>query len=129
MCWMPKAGLLFHLLFLAMLKPAQAQDFGQAFRTGNVRLIASSFSQNVEMNILGEEGLYSKAQAVQILKDFMQRNPPQRFVQRHLGVGRDGNQYLIGTFESQGGQFRAYLYIQHIGTQSFVREIRIERER
>lgn len=105
-----------------------AQDFQQAFRTGNYRLFASSFNANVELNLIGNEGYYSKTQAEQILKDFIIRHPPQNYIQRHAGLSRDGNQYQIGTLQTSVGKFRTYLFLQKIGEATFIKELRIERE-
>ena len=106
-----------------------AQDFPQALRTGNFRAIASSFNANVELNFLGNEGFYSKAQAEQILKDFMQKNVPSAYSPKHQGVSKDGSQYIIGVLETNTGLFRTYIYMQKVGEVQFIKEIRIERER
>lgn len=105
-----------------------AQDFQQAFRTGNYRLFAAAFNANVELNLVGNEGYYSKAQAEQILKDFISRHPPQNYIQRHAGLSPDGNQYQIGTLQTSVGKFRTYLFLQKIGDAIFIKELRIERE-
>jgi hypothetical protein len=106
-----------------------AQDFPQALRTGNFRVLASSFNANVELNFLGNEGFYSKAQAEQILKDFMQRNIPSAYSPKHQGVSKDGSQYIIGVLETSTGLFRTYIYMQKVGDVQFIKEMRIEKER
>jgi hypothetical protein len=106
-----------------------AQDFPQALRTGNFRVLSSSFNANVELNFLGNEGFYSKAQAEQILKDFMQKNIPSAYFPKHQGVSKDGSQYIIGVLETNTGLFRTYIYMQKVGEVQFIKEMRIERER
>lgn len=118
---------IFIFIFLS-ISGLRAQDFQQAFRTGNYRLFASSFNANVELNLVGNEGYYSKVQAEQILKDFINRHPPQNYIQRHAGLSRDGNQYQIGTLQTSVGKFRTYLFLQKIGEATFIKELRIERE-
>jgi len=115
-------------VFVFAVLLVRAQDYSQAFRTGNYRLIASYFNANVEIDLTGNEGYYSKAQAEQILKDFITRNPPTNFIQRHAGLSRDGNRYLIGTLETSAGMYRTYLFLQKIGEITFIKEMRIERE-
>ena len=105
------------------------QDFPQALRTGNFRVLSSSFNANVELNFLGNEGFYSKAQAEQILKDFMQKNIPSAYLPKHQGVSKDGSQYIIGVLETNTGLFRTYIYMQKVGEVQFIKEMRIERER
>ena len=106
-----------------------AQDFPQALRTGNFRVLSSSFNANVELNFLGNEGFYSKAQAEQNLKDFMQKNIPSAYTPKHQGVSKDGSQYIIGVLETSTGLFRSYIYMQKVGEVQFIKEMRIERER
>jgi hypothetical protein len=106
-----------------------AQDYPQALRTGNFRVLASSFNANVELNFLGNEGFYSKAQAEQILKDFMQRNVPSAYSPKHQGVSKDGSQYIIGVLETSTGLFRTYIYMQKVGEVQYIKEMRIEKER
>lgn len=119
-----KLVLMFILIYQNSL---EAQDFSQAFRTGNFRVISSSFNNNIELNILGNEGFYSKMQAEQILKDFMSKNTPVNYAQKHQGVAKDGSQYQIGILETQNGVFRTYIYLQKLGENQVIKELRIEK--
>lgn len=121
--------LLISSIFLSSSIRIFAQDFPQALKTGNFRVLASSFNANVELNFLGNEGFYSKAQAEQILKDFMHKNVPSAYSPKHQGVSKDGSQYIIGVLETNTGLFRTYIYMQKVGEVQFIKEIRIERER
>lgn len=116
------------LVFFQIPQFLKAQDFPSALKTGNYKTLASSFNANVELNFLGNEGFYSKAQAEQILKDFLQRNTPTNYSAKHQGVSKDGSQYLIGVLETSSGLFRTYLYMQKVGDVQFIKEMRIERE-
>ena len=44
------------------------------FKAGNSKELAKNFSSSVELSILGEEDVYSKAQAEQILRDFFTKH-------------------------------------------------------
>jgi hypothetical protein len=48
------------------------------FRLGNSKEIAKNFSSSIELIIVDQEDVYSKAQAEQILKDFFIKNPPSK---------------------------------------------------
>ena len=48
------------------------------FRSGNAKEIAKNFSTSIDLIILDQEDVYSKAQTEQILKDFFIKNPPTK---------------------------------------------------
>ncbi len=47
-----------------------ADDVAAAIRTGNAKEISKYFADNVDLKVLEQENIYSKAQAELILKDF-----------------------------------------------------------
>ena len=76
-----------------------------AIRAGNAKELSNFFNSNIELNILEREGVYSKLQAEQIIKEFFRKNVPNRFVKNHEG-GKDGSKYGIGTLNASTGQYR-----------------------
>lgn len=103
-------------------------DVAGAIRTGNAREIAKYFSSNVDLTILTEEEVYSKAQAEQVLQDFLSKNTPRSFSLVHQGV-KSGAKYAIGTYVSaQGATYRVYFFIKQSGTSEVIQDLRFEKE-
>ena len=85
-----------------------------AIRAGNARELSAYFNANIELNILDKEGVYSKLQAEQILKEFFNKNVPNRFVKNHEG-GKDESKYGIGTLNASTGQYRISFFMMKTG--------------
>ncbi len=105
-----------------------AQDINNALRSGNFKAISTLFYASVELNLPGNEGLYSKAQAELILKDFFQKNSPKNFTAKHGGESKDGAKFNIGNLETSSGNFRTYFFLKKEGDALLIKELRIEKE-
>jgi hypothetical protein len=81
-----------------------------AIRDGNSKELANYFNANIELNILEKEGVYSKLQAEQIIKEFFYKNTPNRFVKNHEGV-KDDSKFGIGTLTTSTGQYRISFFM------------------
>lgn len=115
-------------LITQLVKADTAQDINMALRSGNFKLISSLFFSSVELNLPGSEGLYSKAQAELILKDFFQKNAPKNFTAKHGGESKDGAKFNIGTLETSSGNYRTYFFLKKEGELLLIKELRIEKE-
>ena len=104
------------------------QDVNNALKSGNYKAIAAYFQESVELNLPGNEGLYSKAQAELILKDFFQKSTPKNFTAKHEGESKDGAKFNIGTLETIGGTYRTYFFLKKSGDNLMIKELRIEKE-
>lgn len=104
------------------------QDINNAIRTGNYKGIATFFKETVELNLPGNEGLYSKAQAELILKDFFVKNAAKGFTAKHGGESKDGAKFNIGTLVTANGNFRTYFFLKKEGDLLIIKELRIEKE-
>lgn len=76
-----------------------------SIRAGNAKELSNYFNSTIELNILEKEGVYSKLQAEQIVKEFFYKNVPNRFVKNHEG-GKEDSRYGIGTLNASTGQYR-----------------------
>ena len=116
-------------LFATKLVFADAeQDINNAIRSGNYKGVSAFFKESVELNLPGNEGLYSKAQAELIVKDFFAKNIPKNFTSKHGGESKDGAKFNIGTLETSGGNFRTYFFLKKEGDNLIIKELRIEKE-
>jgi hypothetical protein len=121
------------LVFLLLSSPAFALDIyeevANSIRSGDARQLSSYFSNSIDLTIVDNENVYSKAQAEFILKDFFSKNPPKAFNILHKGSSPEGTQYLIGNLVTSNGKtFRTSFYIKTVKGKSYLQELRIEVE-
>lgn len=82
-----------------------------AIKGGNAKELSKYFNTNIELIIMEKEGVYSKSQAEQILKDFFLKNTPTKFIKNHEG-GKAGSKYCIGTLYANTGQYRLSFFFE-----------------
>lgn len=101
----------------------------KAISTGNVTALEPYLDKSVEIAILQQENMYSKTEAVQILKTFFGKNKPQAFNQMHTGQskGKEAH-YSIGNLTTSSGTFRVYIYARVEGDKYYVQELRFDKE-
>jgi len=99
-----------------------------AIKAGNAHELAKLLSSSVDLNIPGNEGVYSKAQAELILKDFFAKNNPTGYKTLHKGSSRDGALYSIGNLQTEKGIYRAYFYMKKKGEDYFIHEFSLNSE-
>lgn len=125
-----KILLIMLLGFVAINTNAQTQvpdDIIVSLRTGNASGLAKYFSPNVELVVLDNENVYSKAHAEQILTDFFKKNPPQKFTIIHQG-GKDDYYFVIGNLQVNSNKFRVYFLIKNKNNMPNIHQLRIEKE-
>jgi hypothetical protein len=104
-------------------------NISSAIRTGDAKQLSRYFNANVDLTILSQEEVYSKAQAEQIVKDFFTKNTPKTFTIIHTGLSKEGSKYAIGNLvTSQGASYRTYMYVKQTGGTEFIQELRFEKE-
>ncbi|MBL0342581.1 MAG: DUF4783 domain-containing protein [Bacteroidetes bacterium] len=104
-------------------------DISNSIRSGDARAVARFFSTTVDLTILSQEEVYSKAQAEQVLRDFFSKNTPKSFNLIHKGVSKEGAKYAIGNLvTAQGLQFRTYFFVKQTTSGEFIQELRFEKQ-
>jgi len=104
-------------------------DVSAAFKSGDSHAIASYFGNTIELSLLGQEEVYSRAQAEMILKDFFTKNNAKAFSLLHKGASKEGMMYGIGTLQTAGGKnYRVSFYLKNSDGKAFLQELRIEQE-
>lgn len=106
-------------------------DLAVYFKNANSKEIAKNFASSVELIIIDQEDVYSKAQSEQILKDFFIKNPPSKIAIVHrLSTSQN---YRLGIFSlsTKNGKFRVTvtLGLKKPSNNFFITELRIEPER
>ena len=99
----------------------------QSFKSGDAKMLADFFNQNIELVVLDNDNVYSKAQAQQIVSKFFEDNPPQEFNLIHQG-GKEGAQYVIGNLVTGSKSFRVYFLLKKNGAKDYIHQLRIEEQ-
>lgn len=105
-------------------------DIVASFDTGNSRLLAGYFNQNVELVVLDNDNVYSKAQAEQIVNNFFQNFKPSdnnAFTVIH-NSGKEGAKSVIGKLQTTKGTFRVYFLLKKNGDKEYIHQLRIEKQ-
>lgn len=99
------------------------------FKTGNSKEIAASFSPSVDLIIIDEEDVYSKAQAEQILRSFFSKYPPVKSAVIHRLNTNPNYRYGALSLVTKNGTFRVSITMKKTGSTFFITELRIETEK
>lgn len=118
------AVLLFLLPFAASADVAD--QVADAIRTGNAKEIAKYFADNVDLKVLDQENIYSKAQAELILKDFFAKHPVQEFTIVHKSIPANNSQFATGTLKTTNGTYRVHYLMKAAAGVTTVTQFRIE---
>ncbi|MFT3740140.1 MAG: DUF4783 domain-containing protein [Breznakibacter sp.] len=97
-----------------------------ATRNNDSRVLASYFNDKIELIIPGKSGVFSSAQAEQVIKNFFVSNPAGDFKIIHQGV-RDNSSFAIGKYASKNGDsYRVYFLVKDSGGSILIHQLRIE---
>ncbi|MDA3879192.1 MAG: DUF4783 domain-containing protein [Prolixibacteraceae bacterium] len=98
-----------------------------SLKTGNAQQLSKNFSDNIELVILDDDNVYSKAHAQQVIADFFKKYPPQDFSLIYQG-GKEESSYAIGNLQVQNEKFRVYFLVKTKNGSSQIHQLRIERQ-
>ncbi len=109
---------------------AQQTDFIDAlaryFRTSDASKMSDGFSSTLQLNILSEENVYSKAQAEQIMRDFFSKNKPVSVKIIHRLTSNPNYKLAVLSMLTAKDSFRVSISLSSSGTRFLVKEMRIE---
>ena len=130
---------IFILLLLSVL-PASAQDsdkkaeqdtfdnIAKAIKSNQIGELSNYFADNVECDISGQSNVYSKAQAIQVVKDFFAQNKVKSFNILHQS-GKKQVKFIIGSYTAITGKtYRITCFIKQEESSFRIRQIRIEND-
>jgi hypothetical protein len=98
-----------------------------SIQNGNVEMLANHFNQNVELVVQTHDDVFSKSQAKQIVAEFFKANKPKQFSIIHQG-GKEGARYAIGSLVTNNGTFRVYFLLKNKENNSYIHQLRIEKQ-
>jgi hypothetical protein len=101
-----------------------------AFAAGDAAALLAHAAERIEIALLGQGKLYSRAQATYVMEDFFRRFPPVRFTLHHESHD-DENWFATGRYQYAHGDHPLYLYVRLRlkGQRWEVREVRVEQRR
>jgi hypothetical protein len=124
------AFLILGLVFATLLSNAQVPDeIILGLKKGNVKILSRYFNQNVELVVLENENVYSKAQAQQIVGNFFNNYIPEEFTVLHnSNSSKEGAKSVIGNLKTQKGNFRVYFLLKQSDGKEYIHQLRIEKQ-
>lgn len=121
-------SLAFGLLVMSSVAFAQIPDeIVTSLQSGNDAELANFFNENVELVVQTHDDVYSKSQAQQIVAEFFKSNKPKQFSIVHQG-GKEGARYAIGSLITSTGTFRVYFLLKNKNNNSYIHQLRIEKQ-
>jgi len=111
--------------FSALQETKIQNEIVKCFETGNSKSLSNYFNQSVELVITGNNKLYSKAQAQQVVSKFFSENPPESF-QIISNSTKDGAKNIIGLLITKKGSFRVYIVLKKTDDRDFIHLLKIE---
>ncbi|OQA99217.1 MAG: hypothetical protein BWY22_00485 [Bacteroidetes bacterium ADurb.Bin217] len=117
--------------FLAFQITLYAQNYESiltSFEQGDVDKLSTYFDENIDLTVLQNEGIYSKAQSKVILKNFFAANTPAKFTMQHQGGGEQ-SKYIIGKLVSNDKSYRVYFLFKKSNETRVIQKIRIEHDK
>ena len=117
------------LFFLSISPIINAQNLDSvknALQKGDASQLAHSFSETIELNIMDENGFYSKTQAKIVLDNFFEKNKPTSYTIKHEGGAKSKSQFIIGTLKSKDKSFRTHILYNKLNDKIKIIEFRIE---
>jgi hypothetical protein len=116
------------LFFLPAICRGQIpNEIFESLNSGNAKVLSDYFNQNVELVILENDNVYSKAQAQQIVSKFFAQYKPEKFTIIKQSP-KEGSEYVIGNLVTKLGSFRVYFLIKKDKGKSYIHHLKFEKQ-
>ena len=96
------------------------------FKSANTKEIGKNLSSSVEMTVNGEEDVYSKAQAEQILREFFTKNTPLNSSIVHRIDTNPRYRFGVLALGTKTGKYRVAVTLKKTANVFLITELRIE---
>ncbi|WP_029288922.1 DUF4783 domain-containing protein [Pedobacter sp. R20-19] len=101
-------------------------DLSSYFKAGNAKEIAKNFASTIELIIVDEEDVYSKAQGEQILRDFFVKHPPVKTSVFHKINNSPNYRFGVVILNTSKETFRVSITMKKFNSSFLITELRIE---
>ena len=85
----------------------------QAFDAQNAESIVAFSREKMVIKLSGKEGIYSKSQAVQIIKEFFVKHPKGAFDFTFKGAESDAGTFAIGNYVDGKSKYRVTIHFKN----------------
>lgn len=116
------------ILFVSFDTQDIRTTINNAIKNGNAGQLSLYFNSTVEMNVLGNEGYFSKSQATSVLTEFFKNNPPQNFDVKQGGSTTDNTKFSIGNYKTNAGLFKIYYVVKKENNAELIHKFTIEKK-
>ena len=101
---------------------------GQALETGNADALGSHFAESVDVSIADKEHIYSRAQAIEVMRRFFKEKKPVGFKVKHVARKEGHNAaFQIGILRTAQGDFRITYLLKPSESGPQIRRLKINR--
>lgn len=126
---MKNVVLLILLAFAAINSNAQFSEISNAIKNQNVNELSKYFDAQVELITPNQDGNFSKAEAIVIMKSFFSTYKTTSFTLRHQGASKgQSSEYAIGDMTASGVNFRVFIFLYEKDGQVFIQQLQFEKE-
>ncbi|WP_225872357.1 DUF4783 domain-containing protein [Pedobacter frigidisoli] len=101
-------------------------DLSLYFKASNTKDIAKNFASTIELIIVDEEDVYSKAQGEQILRDFFIKHPPVKTSIFHKINTNPNYRFGVIMLGTSKETFRVSITMKKFNNNFLITELRIE---
>ena len=103
------------------------EEITKCLVTPDIDQLAELFDQQVEISLSGRSQAYARAQARQVLKSFVEQNPPKNFTFSEQGTSLH-MLYALGTYNTKYQSFEVDIYLKkRAGEEDYkIDQMRIE---
>ncbi len=110
--------------------PYGIEKVQDAFAKGDAHALLDDASDRIEIGLFGRSRLYSRAQAIHVVKGFFQRYPPVGFTLQSQAQ-EEGSWFATGRYRYKHAEhpLQVYLRLRLKNDQWELREVRIEERR
>ena len=115
------------LILSASIRAQIPNEIISSLKSGNSKALSGYFNQNVELVVLDNDNVYSKAQAQQIVSKFFNSFTPESFTVIHQS-GKEGAKYVIGNLNTNNGKFRVNFLLKQNDGKDYIHQLRIEKQ-
>lgn len=98
-----------------------------AFNSQNAAKIVSLCKDKVIIDLNGQNGMYSSAQATQVLKGFFDEHRQGSFSFSFKGQPADNSCFAIGTYKDGNSKFRVSIHFKKLNGKFLVERLSIEK--
>ncbi|MFZ4464549.1 MAG: DUF4783 domain-containing protein [Bacteroidales bacterium] len=101
-------------------------EIKSAFEKGNAKLLANSFQQSINLDLLSQSGTYNSDQAENLLNDFFKKYAVESFrIQKSGETGSLTDLFTIGELVCGSDRFRVYFVRSKEGAKYLIHSLSI----